>query len=421
MKGFTPREHQKEALDLMSVNSKVRIIAPTSAGKSLIIFGDIYNKMQNQENSLFVVVSSRILLLQQLSHEFTKYISTANIVHTHSGDTGHKKIKDFLQLAYWAEKTEGPKVIFVTYHSLHKIAKAELDVDAVYLDECHNGAKRHFFEYVKDVEKTAKNFYSFTATPRYHKNPTKNGNNNVEVYGDTVYNVNAVTLIKNGSILPPNASPFFISDCRDKKNNSHERDYYTLMDIIINGENTDRVLITCPSTKAMMALLSMTDFIKDLQEQGYDLFHITSKYGAFHNNVKLKRSDFLSRIEEYGKENKKFVVMHYSILTEGWSNNSIQSSVFMREQSMGSTVQNIGRNLRIAHEDLRRIESGELIPGDYDNYVKPYGEVIIPVYKNTGSRIQEQVESVITEVFTNGNYVYDVIEEPKTKKACAAA
>lgn len=416
MENIQLREHQQEALSVMSEHNKVRIIAPTSAGKSYIIFADIYNKMKSNDNSLFVIVSSRILLLQQLAAEFSKMIGNANIVHMHSGDTGHRKITDYLQLAYWCEKTGGPKVIFVTYHSLHKIAKAELEIDAIYLDECHNGAKKNFFEYVKKVEPLTQHLYSFTATPRYHRDPTKNGNNNTEVYGTEIYNVNAVELIRNGSILPPKASPMRIPDVRDKKENAHERDYYTLLDCILNEENTDRVLITCPSTKAMMALFSMTDFLKDMTDNGYDVFHITSKYGAFHNNKKLKRSEFLKKIEDYGKLNKKFVVMHYSILTEGWSNNSIQSSIFLRQQTMGSTVQNIGRSLRLGHSDIERIQKGELTPGDYDNYDKPYGNIIVPVYENFGSKIEEQVDSVITEVFVNGNYVYDTIEEKKVKE-----
>jgi superfamily II DNA or RNA helicase len=417
MNGIVFRPHQTEALEVMSEHNKVRIVAPTSAGKSFIIFGDIYNKMQAQEDSLFVIVSSRILLLQQLAVEFSKVVDNVNIVHMHSGDTGQRKITDFLYLAYWIEKTKGTKVIFVTYHSLHKIAQAEIDIDAIYLDEAHNGAKKHFFEHVKATESFCKNFYSFTATPRYHKDPTKNGNNNADVYGSQVYSVNAVKLIQEGSILPPKSTPLRIPEIRDKKQGAHERDYYTLMDCILNGDNTDRVLITCPSTKAMMAMLSMTDFMKDLMENGYDIFHITSKYGAFHNKEKVKRNDFLKRIEDYGLENRKFVVLHYSILNEGWSNNSIQSSIFMRQQSLGATVQNVGRTLRLGHSDINRIQSGEINSGDYANYEKPYGEIIVPVYQNYGNKIEEQVDSVITEVFVNGNYVYDTIDEPKVKAA----
>lgn len=407
------RPQQKEACEIMRANNKARIIAPTSAGKSIMIFGDIYQRIQEKQNSLYVIVSSRILLLQQLSKEYSSLIDNTHIVHMHSGDAPARKITDFLELAYWVEATEGPKVIFVTYHSLKKIVRSELDIEAIYLDECHNGAKRNFFEYVKNVDQYCKNLYSFTATPRFHTDPKQNGNNNTEVYGDTVYNVSAVELIKNGSILPPKATTFTIPDVRDKKN-SYERDYYTLMDCLLNEDNMDRVLITCPSTRVMMDLLSLTDFMKDLNDNDYDLFHITSKYGAFHNKNKLKRCDFLKQIDEYGKQNKKFVVLHYSILTEGWSNNSIQSSIFMRQQSLGATVQNIGRNLRLGYTDIQRIKNGELTPGDYDNYEKPYGNIVIPVYQNTGSKIEQQVDHVIEEVFVQGNYVYDVIKEKKS-------
>jgi superfamily II DNA or RNA helicase len=413
---FQPRQSQKEVVDIMSEHNKLRIIAPTSAGKSFMIFLDIFNKMQTQEDSLFVIVSSRILLLQQLSSEYSKLIGNTHIVHMHSGDSNNRKITDYLEFAYWCEKVKGPKVVFVTYHSLKKIVKSEVEIDAIYLDECHNGAKKHFFEYVKGAEVISKSLYSFTATPRYHEDPKKNGNNNVEVYGSEVYNINAVELIKNGSILPPKISPLRIPDVRERKKDVHERDYYTLMDCLLNEDNTDRVLITCPSTRSLMDLLCLTDFVQDLNNNGYDLFHITSKYGAFHNKTKLKRTEFLKRIEDYGKEDKKFVILHYSILTEGWSNNSIQSSIFMRPQSMGATVQNVGRTLRLGHTDIERINNGELIPGDYDNYEKPYGNVIVPVYENTGSNIQEQVEYVIDEVFERGNYVFDVITSPKEKE-----
>lgn len=410
------RPQQKEAIAVMKANNKARIIASTSAGKSIMIFGDMYDRIRDNQNSLYVIVSSRILLLQQLSRDYSKLINNTHIVHMHSGDTPTRKITDSLELAYWAEITEGPKVVFVTYHSLKKIVRSEVNIEALYLDECHNSSKKHFFEYVKNIDQYCNNLYSFTATPRYHVDPTKNGNNNTEVYGETVYIVNAVDLIKNGSILPPKATTFKIPDVRDKKN-SYERDYYTLMDCLLNEENMDRVLITCPSTRVMMDLLTLTDFMNDLTENGYELFHITSKYGPFHNKNKLKRNDFLKRIDEYGEQNKKFVVMHYSILTEGWSNNSIQSSIFMRQQSLGATVQNIGRNLRLGHNDIARIKSGELIPGDYDNYEKPYGNIVVPVYENTGSKIEKQVDYVINEVFVQGNYVYDMIKEKKKDAA----
>jgi hypothetical protein len=85
----------------------------------------------------------------------------------------------------------------------------------------------------------------------------------------------------------------------------------------------------------------------------------------------------------------------------------------MRQQQLGATIQNIGRTLRIGHSDIDRIQKGELTAGDYDNYEKPCGNIIIPVYENVGSNIEEQVDFVIDEVFTKGNYVHDLIEEKK--------
>ena len=43
------RPQQKEACEIMRANNKARIIAPTSAGKSIMIFGDIYQRIQEKQ------------------------------------------------------------------------------------------------------------------------------------------------------------------------------------------------------------------------------------------------------------------------------------------------------------------------------------------------------------------------------------
>jgi superfamily II DNA or RNA helicase len=406
------RPHQEEVFSLMREHSKMLTVAPTSAGKSIMMIADAKHRFSTETNKTILVVAPKLVLCQQLSNEFEKFIDNVNIVHIHSGDTQHTRITDFLELAYWSEKTEGHKLIFTTYHSLDKIVKAELDIDTVYLDECHNAVNKQFFDAVEAISKTAKNFYSLTATPKFSQVASKPGNNNADVFGSKIHSVKAPELLKNGSILPPTTSVIEVPFSRDKEN-AAERDFYTLCDTILNEDDMNKVLVVCPNTKVMMNMLSKTSFMVEMQENGYDILHITSKWGAFINDRKVSRTEFLDTLNAYGADSdRKFVVLHIGILTEGISVPGIQSCIFLRQQNFISTVQSIGRCIRVHPEDTQRMRSGELIPGDFPNYLKPFGKVVIPVYNNkVGIATARRVQNVVNEVFVKGNFVADVIKK----------
>lgn len=397
----------------MRQHSKMLTVAPTSAGKSIMMIADAKHRFTEGESAkTILVVAPKLVLCQQLSNEFEKFISNVNILHIHSGDTNHTRITDFLELAYWHEKTEGHKLIFTTYHSLDKIVKAELELDTVYIDECHNAVNKRFFDSVKAVSKISKNFYSMTATPKFSQVASKPGNNDAEVFGSKIHSVKAPELLKNGSILPPVTSVVEVASARDKEN-AHERDFYTLCDTILNEDHMDKVLVVAPNTKVMMNMLSNTSFMEEMNDNGYDVLHITSKYGAYVNQRKISRSEFLDTLAEYGADaGRKFVVLHIGILTEGISVPGIQSCIFLRQQNFISTVQSIGRCIRVHPEDTDRMKSGELDAGDFPNYLKPFGKVVIPVYNNkVGFATARRVQNVVDEVFVKGNFVADVIKK----------
>jgi superfamily II DNA or RNA helicase len=407
------RPQQQEVFSLMREHSKMLTVAPTSAGKSIMMIADAKHRFtEGESNKTLLVVAPKILLAQQLSEEFEKFIPNATFMHVHSGDTNHFRTTDFLELAYWHEKTDGNKLIFSTYHSLDKIVKAELDIDTVYLDECHNAVNRRFYDDVESISKTAKNFYSMTATPKFSQVASKPGNNNTEVFGSKIHNVKAPELLQNGSILPPQTHTIEVAGSRNKEN-AAERDFFTLCDTILNEDDMNKVLVVAPNTKVMMNMLSKTSFMVEMNENGYDVMHITSKYGAFVNDRKVSRSEFLDVLASYGADpDRKFVVLHIGILTEGISVPGIQSCIFLRQQNFISTVQSIGRCIRVHPEDTARMKSGELIAGDFNNYIKPFGKVVIPVYNNkVGIATARRVQNVVDEVFVKGNFVADVIKK----------
>ena len=410
---FDLRPHQKEVFSLMRQHSKMLTVAPTSAGKSIMMIADAKHRFtEGESNKTILVVAPKLVLCQQLSEEFEKFIDNVHILHIHSGETKHTRITDFLELAYWHEKTEGNKLIFTTYHSLDKIVKAELDIDVVYLDEAHNSVNKRFFDSVKTLSQTAKNFYSLTATPKFSQVASKPGNNNAEVFGSKIHSVKAPELLRNGSILPPVTSVMEVGSSRDKET-AHERDFYTLCDTIFNEDDMNKVLVVAPNTKVMMKMLSETSFMEEMHDNGYEVLHITSKFGAYVGKRKVSRTEFLDILGAYGADpNRKFIVLHIGILTEGISVPGIQSCIFLRQQNFISTVQSIGRCIRVNPEDTARMKSGELEPGDFDNYLKPFGKVVIPVYNNkVGIATARRVQNVVDEVFVKGNFVADVIKK----------
>lgn len=404
------RSHQKEFLLLTQQHSKMLTVAPTSAGKSIMMIAHALDYFKNHNDSTLLIVAPKLILCQQLSDEFEKYISDVNFIHVHSGDTNHVRTTDFLELAYWNETTKGNKIIFTTYHSLHKINQAELNLDVVYLDECHNAVNTRFYTAVESLSKTCSKFYSLTATPKFSNVSSKPGNNNAEVFGSKIYSVKAPELVKNGSILPPVTQVSEVSSIRNK-DNAAESDFYTLCDTILNEQDMNKVLVVAPNSKVLMNMLSKTSFIEEMHENEYEVLHITSKYGSYIGKRKVSRTEFLKTLADYGADSKKkFVVLHIGILTEGISVPGIQSCIFLRQQNYISTVQSIGRCIRVHPEDTARMKTGELTPGDFDNYVKGFGKVVIPVYNNrVGLATARRVQSVVDEVFVKGNFVADVI------------
>lgn len=410
---FQLRPHQTEVFSLMREHSKMLTVAPTSAGKSIMMIADAKHRFSESNGKTILVVAPKIILAQQLSDEFGKFIDNVHIAHVHTGDVNHFRTTDFLELAYWNEKTDGNKLIFSTYHSLGKIVKAELELDTVYLDECHNAVNKRFYDSVEALSKTSKNFYSMTATPKFSQVLSKPGNNNAEVFGSKIHSVKAPELLMNGSILPPQTSVIEIPAIRDSKEGAAERDFYTLCDCIFNEDDMNKVLVVAPNTKVMMKMLSSTSFIEEMHDNGYEVLHITSKYGAFVGSHKVSRSEFLDTLADYGADpNRKFVVLHIGILTEGISVPGIQSCIFLRQQNFISTVQSIGRCIRVNPEDTARMRSGDLIPGDFGNYLKSFGKVVIPVYNNkVGVATARRVQNVVDEIFVKGNFVADVIKK----------
>ena len=414
------RPYQERAHSAMEHHSKGQVLMTTGGGKTPTMIFDAIREFSNSIPQTIVVVAPRILLAEQLSSEFLEHINNASILHIHSGKTSHTSTTSPSAIHFWdsivakgirPDGSQGShKLIFTTYHSLIQIQRSGIDVDTIYFDEAHNSVQRHFFEPTKHFSNHAKRCYFFTATPKHSSVASKPGMNDGSVYGQVICQVSAPELVAGGYILPPQVQVHSMSVHRDKEF-AAERDCMTLLDTILNEDHMEKVLVAAPNTKVLMRMLAETEFMSEVRSHGYDVMWITAKYGAFINNKKVGREVFFDTLTEWGKDSeKKFIILHYSILSEGINCPGLTSCVLMRNMDYIAMAQTIGRVIRLHTDDARRLSEGSLIPGQLKNYHKAYGFVHVPVYSNTGITTAKRMQEVVNTIFVQGEPATSVIK-----------
>ena len=386
------RPHQTDALDAMANHSKGQIIVPTGGGKTMCMINDAKRLFNTQEFATIVVVAPRILLAEQLSSEFLEEIDDVDVMHVHSGETPHfsSTKKDEIE-DWWIGSEFCHKIIFTTYHSLHRIQNSLISVDTIYFDEAHNSVNRNFFSSTKFYGTGgASRCFFFTATPKHSLTPFKAGMNDTEVYGNVLINVPAPKLVKEGYILPPKVEVYKSRLLR--KDEIYADVESEQMIGAIDKLEVDKVLICAKSTKQIIGLLSQSDFCYELSVRGYSWMTITSRTGAIINGQKVGRDEFFDTLNAWGKDDeKKFVVLHHSILAEGINVKGLEAALFMRNMDYITISQTIGRVIRLGNDK------------------KTHGKVCVPVYNNVGISTARRVEAVVDTVFNRGEPAISVI------------
>ena len=392
---ITLRPHQHEAVNAMWQNNKGQVIIPTGGGKTICMIQDTIHQQAVPTGITTVVVAPRILLAEQLCSEFFELVDTTHthILHVHSGETSHfsttkaEKINLFVNTA----RTAGENVIiFTTYHSLHRLQEADIEVNTIYFDEAHNSVQRNFFPATEHFAADSDRCYFFTATPKHSLTVFKPGMNDTEVYGKVICNVPAPKLVEEGYILPPKIVVKQLDMVQDKQMIA-DRDSQNLIDTI--DENAlDKILVCARSTKQIIKLLAESDFRNELAERGYSCMYITAKTGGVIDGQKVNREVFFDTLNAWGKDpNKKFVVLHHSILSEGINVSGLEAVLFMRNMDYIGISQSIGRVIRLGGSQ------------------KTFGLVCVPVYDKVGISTAKSVQAVVDTVFQQGEPAISVV------------
>jgi len=388
---ITLRPHQEKAVNAMWENNKGQVIIPTGGGKTICMIQDAIHQQAVPTGTTTVVVAPRILLAEQLCKEFLELVSTSHthVMHVHSGDVEyfHTTKPEKIHLFANTARTAGENVIiFTTYHSLHKVQEADIEVNTIYFDEAHNSVQRNFFGATEYFSSDADRCYFFTATPKHSLTVFKPGMNDPEVYGQVICNVPAPKLVEEGYILPPKVVVQELPQGDFKQS-----DDKNLLDTI-DANSLNKILIAARSTKQIIRLIKETTFCSELIERGYSWMVITSKTGAIIDGKKVSREEFFKTLNTWGQQSdKKFVVIHHSILSEGMNVKGLEAVLFMRNMDYIGISQSIGRVIRLGGAE------------------KTFGLVCVPVYDKVGIGTAKSVQAVVDTVFQQGEPAISVV------------
>tara|TARA_R110001599_G_scaffold132608_1_gene309565 strand:- start:12 stop:1187 length:1176 start_codon:yes stop_codon:yes gene_type:complete len=387
----TLRPHQKKALNEMLAYDKGQVIIPTGGGKTMCMIHDIIENQKYIDNgSTIVVVAPRILLAEQLCKEFLEVIDTTHthVMQVHSGDVEFFSSTKPEQIHLFANtaRTAGENVIiFTTYHSLHRLVEADIEVNTIYFDEAHNSVQRNFFPATEFFSNDSDRCYFFTATPKHSLSIFKPGMNDPEVYGQVICNIPAPQLVKEGYILPPK-----VVIQQLPQGDFKQSDEKNLLDTI-DANSLNKILIAARSTKQILRMVSQSDFCQQLHERGYNWMYITSKTGAIINGKKVSREEFFKTLNAWGQDSTRFVVMHHSILSEGINVKGLEAVLFMRNMNYIGISQSIGRVIRLGGAE------------------KTFGLVCVPVFDKVGISTAKSVQAVVDVVFEQGEPAISVV------------
>ena len=391
------RPHQERIVDSMSTNPKGQVIVPTGGGKTLCMIKDAQREfnscswdvfVKNPERKTTVVVSPRILLAQQHSDSFEEFLGLnpmlqCKVLHVHSGDTSHYSTTSADAIKHWErENYRYNRLIFTTYHSLHRIQESGINVDTIYFDEAHNSVQRHFYpatEFYASLDNVR--CYFFTATPKYNKSIYNPSMDDEEVYGEEIERITPRELINSGYILPPKMLVKELEMTEAGRTPITKEAEHLLETIDECG--VDKVLICARRIAQIVNLVDDTSFCSELSSRGYDWMYITSKTGGIINGQSVDREEFFETLSAWGKEdNKRFVVLHHSILAEGINVPGLEAAVFMRNMNPITISQTIGRVIRTDNDD------------------KKFGLIAVPIYDRVGISTAKKVSAVVDTILT---------------------
>jgi superfamily II DNA or RNA helicase len=433
-------KYQYDIVQQSLLHDKGIFCIPTGTGKSFcesaIIADDIIN---NTGFNMYVINAPRIVLTYQLLKEVYNFLSQANIearfMFVHSGgkineqDLEDIRIKanidganipfaeiesgtnpyDIRKMIIKAKRQNLPLIFFSTYNSANRIEEARQGLQPISIvlnDEAHYLVQEQFHDILRILQ--SKRCYFFTATTISTSSDCGTGMNNVDAYGEVLYSMTPIEAIQLGKMVRPRLH-FIITD-----NVYNADDYNKSLNKIIkdsfkqHGEilvkTSPKLLVSAKGTQDIVNFIKSKEY-KELIQSGVDIYAVASNdnIGNNINGEQVRRQDFLKRLKLDGQNpNKKLIVLHYDILSEGIDVSGFSGIMPLRTLSKSKFLQTYGRAARLDDDDRYKIDSKLITPHNLELMNKPFGYVLIPNIYTGNFDDKDNIVNLINELRSYG-------------------
>jgi superfamily II DNA or RNA helicase len=456
-------DYQKKAVKSTTTSDKGIVCMPTGVGKTFCQASMIANDIKkNSGFRIYILNAPRIMLSYQLLKEVYSWILecgiTARYSFVHSGtkadETELEKVRteineknDFdipysdigatisvdgiIRKIRIAKEQNLPLIFFSTYNSAEKIEIArrlekEEKIAMVLNDEAHYLVQERFYDILNTIK--TDRCYFFTATMIHTPSDEGRGMNNVESYGEVLYEMLPIQAIKIGKMVRPRLH--FVTT--ENIYNSEDYDLNLSKIIADTFEQHEKVL---KKTEQTPKLLISTRGIQDIRDFiGVDEFHYSNSFTRLRNNgvniyivassenigcrineeTDLSRQVFLKRLKEDGEDKtKKLLVLHYDILAEGIDISGFTGIMPLRVLSKSKFLQTYGRSARPDQNDRKAIDEiikakGYMSNDDWSKMHKPYSYIIVSNILHASIDDKEYIVQLIKEL---RNYNFEPYED----------
>lgn len=408
------REHQLAALFSSRLDDKGQIISPCGTGKTRIQLSlhiaEMIRLSNEYDRGVFAIASHRLSLNRELlsqivdvavncglpfdvvyigsdrcdfSKYYTKYrhLGYKKENSKHLATTNSKEIEDFI-----SESRENMRHVIIasTYDSFNKLKNVGT-INLVTFDEAHNTTQNDFTSNIKDVKPNILKEYFFTATRKVAGET--GGMNNENFYGKILIDISPKLMLNKGEIACPKLhiiqgenEEIAKSSNLDMiiKNTVEAFDRHSVFvkeNSFDSNEIGTKLLIACNSIPEMIKIYN-SNSLKAFANKNIKAFAISSD-GSFTNWKSCSKEQFFIELNELS-DTEDAIIFNVDMLTEGMDLPSITGVMPLRNLGQTKLIQLVGRALRLHKKDRAKLYSNEIDIGDFNNYIKPYGFLVIP-------------------------------------------
>ena len=442
MKKIKLYNHQIEAVNATSTAAKGIVVLPTGTGKTIIQAEIIARELRlNKGFNIYLINAPRIILTYQLLKEVYIYMNKEKLearyhflhsgrgedpkeleqIRINSSTDGIKlpysdidcstSVKQLCEIIEKSRVDNLPLIIFSTYHSAQNIelARTELKFPPISImlnDEAHNLVYESFHGVITNIESSRA--YFFTATVQNNLSVFSRGMNNVEVYGEVIYQLLPKQAIDRGLMVRPCIHLI-------KTDNIYSSADYdnSLNSIIYNSFNehkkqlseyhihiNPKLLVTTRGSDDIKNFINSKYYTK-LMDENVAIFAIAShdSIGCNINRVKVSRTDFLRTLRKYGENfAKKILILHIDILTEGIDVPGITGFMSFRELKKSKFIQTLGRCARLDSRDRAMFEHNHITPDNLHKMMKPFAYIMLPYITNSNINDANNMKEIVEEL-----------------------